>query len=235
MRVDDQVFRYGKEANMTFIRDVFALYVDRFGYFYELFSEHLYLTMIAILFITVIGMTAGILMTYNRQFAQFMLSLTGFLYTIPSIAIFGILIPITGIGGTSAVIALSIYGVLPLIRNTYVGIMEVDENILEAAVGMGSTPGQVLVRIKLPLASPVIIAGFRTTVTMTIALGTIAGLIGAGGLGQAIWSGIALYHIELTIAASLLIAFFAVAADQLLNLVEKAIRHQIFGKKARNH
>ncbi|MCF7932575.1 MAG: ABC transporter permease [Acholeplasmataceae bacterium] len=220
---------------MTFLKDVFMLYVDRFGYFYERFIEHLYLTSVAIIFIMVIGITSGILMTYNRRFAQFMLSLTGFLYTIPSIAIFGILIPITGIGGTSAIIALSIYGVLPLIRNTYVGIMEVDENILEAAVGMGSTTRQVLFRIKLPLASPVILAGFRTTVTMTIALGTIAGLIGAGGLGRAIWSGIALYHLELTIAASLLIAFFAVSADQLLNLAEKAIRHKIFGKKERNH
>jgi osmoprotectant transport system permease protein len=220
---------------MTFLKDVFMLYVDRFSYFYERFIEHLYLTSVAIVLIMVIGITSGILMTYNKRFAQFMLSLTGFLYTIPSIAIFGILIPITGIGGTSAIIALSIYGVLPLIRNTYVGIMEVDENILEAAVGMGSTSLQLLFRIKLPLASPVIIAGFRTTVTMTIALGTIAGLIGAGGLGRAIWSGIALNHLELTIAASLLIAFFAVSADQLLNLAEKTIRHKIFGKKERIH
>ena len=220
---------------MTFLRDVFALYIDRFGYFSERFVEHLYLTSVAIIFIMVIGITSGILMTYNRRFAQFMLSLTGFLYTIPSIAIFGILIPLTGIGATSAIIALSIYGVLPLIRNTYVGIMEVDENILEAAVGMGSTERQLLVRIKLPLASPVILAGFRTTVTMTIALGTIAGLIGAGGLGRAIWSGIALNHIELTIAASLLVAFFAVTADLLLNLLEKTLRKKIFGRKERNH
>jgi osmoprotectant transport system permease protein len=215
---------------MEFLRTVFELYVDRFDFFLELFFQHVILTAIAVSIITVIGISTGVLMSYNKKFANAMLTITGFLYTIPSIAMFGFLVTVTGIGNTSAIIALSVYGTLPLVRNTYVGIKEVDPFIIEAATGMGSTERQLLLRIKLPLALPVIMAGFRTMVIMTIALGGIASFIGAGGLGVAIWRGITTNYSELTIAGSLLVAFLAVIVDQILNLAEKTIKKHVYGK-----
>jgi osmoprotectant transport system permease protein len=215
---------------MEFLRTVFELYVDRFDFFFELFFQHVILTAIAVSIITVIGISTGVLMSYNKKFANAMLTITGFLYTIPSIAMFGFLVTVTGIGNTSAIIALSVYGTLPLVRNTYVGIKEVDPFIIEAATGMGSTERQLLLRIKLPLALPVIMAGFRTMVIMTIALGGIASFIGAGGLGVAIWRGITTNYSELTIAGSLLVAFLAVIVDQILNLAEKTIKKHVYGK-----
>lgn len=217
------------------IRDVIKIYVERSADFIEYFFQHLSLVSIAVLFITIIGLTLGILMTYNRQLANVVLAVTGFLYTIPSIAMFGFLVFITGIGNTSAIIAIAIYGILPLVRNTYVGIKEVSPNVIEAATGMGSTPRQLLFRIQLPLAAPVIMAGFRTTVVMTIALGGIASFIGAGGLGVPIWRGIAVNNRALTVAGSLLIAFLAVTVDACLNLVEKYMRKKLYGKNERKH
>ncbi|TVP85743.1 MAG: ABC transporter permease [Acholeplasmataceae bacterium] len=217
------------------ISDVIKIYSERSADFVQYFLQHLTLVMTAVLFITIIGLTLGIIMTYNRQLANVVLAVTGFLYTIPSIAMFGFLVFITGIGNTSAIIAIAIYGILPLVRNTYVGIKEVSPNVIEAATGMGSTPVQLLFRIQLPLAAPVIMAGFRTTVVMTIALGGIASFIGAGGLGVPIWRGIAVNNRALTVAGSLLIALLAVTVDALLNLVEKYMRKKLYGKQERKN
>ncbi|WP_341465278.1 ABC transporter permease [Alkalibacter saccharofermentans] len=212
------------------ISGVFDLYMQRTEFFTKLFIEHIYLTSVAVLIITVVGLSTGILMTSNKRLASVVLTLTGFLYTIPSIALFGFLVAVTGIGNTSAIIALSLYGVLPIIRNTYVGITEVDPEIIESATAMGSTPLQLLVSIQLPLASPVIIAGFRTMVIMTIALGGIASFIGAGGLGVAIWRGITTNFPEMTVAGSLLVALFAIISDVVLGFVEKGFSIKVLGK-----
>ncbi len=209
---------------------VFDLYIQRTEFFTRLFIEHIYLTSVAVLIITFVGLSTGILMTSNKRLASVVLTLTGFLYTIPSIALFGFLVAVTGIGNTSAIIALSLYGVLPIIRNTYVGITEVDPEIIESATAMGSTPLQLLVSIQLPLASPVIIAGFRTMVIMTIALGGIASFIGAGGLGVAIWRGITTNYPEMTVAGSLLVALFAIISDVVLGFIEKGFSIKVLGK-----
>ncbi|MFW5838846.1 MAG: ABC transporter permease [Bacillota bacterium] len=216
---------------MQGIIDVFKLYVERWDFFSELLIEHIMLTLISISFITIIGLTIGILMTKRKSFAQFMLALTNFLYTIPSIALFGFLVFFTGIGNTSAIIALVVYGMLPIIRNTYVGINDVDEQIIESAVGMGCTNSQLLFRVQLPLALPVIFAGFRTMVIMTIALAGIASFIGAGGLGRAIWRGITTYYPEMTFAGSLLVAGLAIIADLLMEVIERLLKRRILGVK----
>jgi osmoprotectant transport system permease protein len=143
----------------------------------------------------------------------------------------GFLVGITGIGNTSAIIALVIYGLLPIIRNTYVGIIEVDPMINEAATGMGATDMQLLLKVQLPLALPVIIAGFRTMVVMTIALGGIASFIGAGGLGVAIWRGITTNFKEMTVAGSILVALLALISDLFFGFLEKNIRFKVFGVK----
>lgn len=208
---------------MTFLINSFKLFFERKDFFIDLIVEHLVLSGIPIIIITLIGIPVGIFMTRNRRFEKGILSVINFIYTIPSVATFGILIPIMGIGKTNAMTALVIYGLLPVIRNTYVGINEVDQEIKDAAIAMGSTDRQLLLNIEIPLALPVIIAGFRTMVVMTIALAGIASFIGAGGLGVAIWRGITTYFMEMTFTGSILVAFVAVTADFLIGLLEKRV------------
>lgn len=216
---------------MGFIKGVINLYIDRYDFFLILLLEHIILSFVAILFITVIGVTIGIYITRKKKLANWVLSAVNFIYTIPSIALFGVLVTLTGIGNKSALIALVIYGLLPIIRNTYVGINEVDELIVESAIGMGSTDKQLLFKVQLPIALPVIIAGFRTMVIMTIALGGIASFIGAGGLGVAIWRGITTNFPEMTVAGSLLVALLAIITDLGLGVLEKKIRKKILGNE----
>lgn len=128
------------------------------------------------------------------------LGAVNFIYTIPSISLLGFLIPFSGIGNATAIIALTVYGLLPMVRNTYTGITTIDPLIIEAATGMGSTRWQVLYKIKLPLALLVIMSGLRNMATMTIALAGIASFIGAGGLGVAIYRGITTNNSAMTMA-----------------------------------
>ncbi len=214
---------------MNFIVNLFKLYIERWEFFLELTLEHISLTFISVVLITIIGLTMGIYMTRNKLFATVTLAVTNFLYTIPSIALFGFLVIFTGIGNKSAIIALVIYGILPVIRNTYVGINEVDSQVVESAVGMGSTDKQLLFKVQLPLALPVIFAGFRTMVIMTIALCGIASFIGAGGLGVAIWRGITTNFPEMTMAGSLLVATLAIIADSIMEAIEKFMKLRILG------
>ena len=200
--------------------------MERKEFFLTLFIQHMYLTFLAILIITVIGIAVGIYMTRNKVIAGFIMGTVNIIYTIPSIALFGFLVALTGVGNKSALIALCIYGLLPVIRNTYVGINEVDPFLIQAATGMGSTDRQLLLKVQIPLALPVIFAGFRTMVVMTIALGAIASFIGAGGLGVAIWRGITTNFPEMTFAGSLLVAVLAFVVDFILGLIERLMKNQ---------
>jgi len=208
---------------MDFFTNLFELFISRKDFFLQLVIEHILLSLTAIVIITVIGITTGILISKSKKAAGIVIAITNFLYTIPSIAMFGFFVSFTGIGNTTAIIALVIYGLLPVIRNTYVGLKEVDEQIIEAAVGMGSTPWQLLWKVQFPLALPVIIAGIRNMVVMTIALAGVASFIGAGGLGVAIWRGITTNFDEMTIAGSLLVALLAIFSDVLLGILEKKL------------
>lgn len=208
---------------MEFIINLADLLQSRRDFFIKLLVEHILLSLTAIIIITVVGVTTGILISKSKKAANVVIGMTNVLYTVPSIAMFGFFVSITGIGNTTAIIALVIYGLLPVIRNTYVGLTEVDGQILEAAVGIGSTPWQLLSKIQFPLALPVIIAGIRNMVVMTIALAGIASFIGAGGLGVAIWRGITTNYDEMTVAGSLLVALLAFVADGLLGIVEKKL------------
>ncbi len=214
---------------MGFIVSMGQLLVERKEFFLNLVGEHIVLSLIAIAWITVIGISLGIYITRQKRIANLVLAMTNILYTIPSIALFGFLVSFTGIGNTSALIALTAYGILPIIRNTYVGIEEVDPQIVEAAIGMGSTDLQLLWKVQIPIALPVIIAGFRTMVVMTIALAGIASFIGAGGLGVAIWRGITTNFTEMTVLGSLLVALLAMGSDLILGLVERLIRKRVLG------
>ena len=212
---------------MQLMTAVLNLVFERRVFFIELLFQHIYLSAIAIFITTIIGVTAGIIMTRHNKFASFLMLTTNFIYTIPSIALFGFLVAITGIGSTSALIALVVYGLLPIIRNTYAGIRSVDPEVVESAVAMGSTDYQLLVKVQLPMAMPIVMAGFRTMVVMTIALGGIASFIGAGGLGVAIWRGITTNFPQMTVAGSLLVALLALAADFTIGSLEKLVNKKM--------
>lgn len=206
------------------IKDIFVLYADRWKFFLSLTWEHIQISVISIVGAIIIGLGLGIMISQYRKSASTVLGLTNLIYTIPSIALFGFLIPFSGIGNTTAIIALTVYALLPMVRNTYTGITGIDKEIIEAARGMGSTPFQILWRIKLPLAFPIILSGIRNMMVMTIALAGIAAFIGAGGLGVAIYRGITTNNSTLTVAGSVLIALLALLADWGVGAYERHIK-----------
>lgn len=213
------------------IREIWALLADKKSFFLNLLLEHIEISLLAILIAAVFGGAAGILISEYQKAAKPALGVINFLYTIPSISMLGFLIPFSGVGNATAVIALTVYALLPMVRSTYTGITNVDENIIEVAKGMGSTNLQILFKIKLPLAFPVILSGFRNMVTMTVALAGIASFIGAGGLGVAIYRGITTNNTAMTVAGSLLTALLALAFDCVLGIAEK--RTQKRSRKAK--
>ena len=211
---------------MEFIRSVLALYAERWQWFLGLLGDHVRLALTAIIISGLLGLLIGVWISDRPKLAPAVIGVCNVLYTIPAISLLGILIPFLGIGNKTAVTALVIYGMMPMVRNTYTGIVNVDPDIIEAAVGMGSTKRQLLTRIKLPMALSVILAGLRSMVVMTISVGGIASFIGAGGLGVAIYRGITIYNPARTFAGSLLIALTAIVADLLLGMAEKRYKRK---------
>jgi osmoprotectant transport system permease protein len=216
------------------LSNLFQLLVQQRGFFVKLLLQHLQISFLAIAIAIVFGGTVGILISEYRKSARPTLGVINFLYTIPSISMLGFLIPFSGVGNTTAVIALTIYALLPMVRATHTGLSNIDPAVLEAAKGMGSTRRQILFKIKLPLAMPVILSGIRNMVTMTIALAGIASFIGAGGLGVAIYRGITTNNTAMTLAGSLLTALLALIVDLLIGLLEKHLgqRHHHARKKS---
>ena len=212
------------------IAEVFNLYATRWDFFAQLILQHLQLSFIAIGLAALIGIFFGIVISEHGKLAFPVLGVTNLIYTIPSIAMLGFLVPATGIGDTTAVIALTVYGLLPMVRNTHTGIKGISPAIIEAGKGMGSTESQLLFKIKLPLAMPVILAGARNMIVMTIALCGIASFVGAGGLGVAIYRGITTNNMAMTVAGSLLIAALALIAESVAGIFERKIYRKINGK-----
>lgn len=209
---------------MELLKEILQIYMERREWFLELFGQHLKIAGIAIVLAGIIGLLLGIFIAEKEFMAPVILTLANIFYTIPSISLLGILIPFTGIGDKTAIIALTLYGLMPMIRNTYTGICGVSQEIIQAARGMGSTDIQILWRIKLPLALGVILAGVRNMVVMTLSVTAIAAFIGAGGLGVAIYRGITIYNPALTFAGSVLIALLALIADLLLGILENYVK-----------
>lgn len=209
---------------MELLKEILQIYMERREWFLELFGQHLKIAGIAIVLAGIMGLLLGIFIAEKEFMAPVILTLANIFYTIPSISLLGILIPFTGIGDKTAIIALTLYGLMPMIRNTYTGICGVSQEIIQAARGMGSTDIQILWRIKLPLALGVILAGVRNMVVMTLSVTAIAAFIGAGGLGVAIYRGITIYNPALTFAGSVLIALLALIADLLLGILENYVK-----------
>lgn len=209
---------------MEFLSKVLQIYMERWPWFLELIGEQIRISLIAIAVAGSIGLLLGILIAEHRRFAEPIIAVCNIFYTIPAIALIALLIPLVGIGEKNAILAIVLYGLMPMVRNTYTGITTIDKDLIDAAVGMGSTPRQLLLRVKLPLAMSVIIAGLRNLVVMSIATGSIAAFIGGGGLGEAIFRGITMYNTAMTFAGGLLLVLLALICDYGLSILEKTIK-----------
>lgn len=185
--------------------------------------EHLELTGIALLLATLLGVPLGIHIARARFLSGPVLAFVSTLQTIPSVALLGFLIPVFGIGMKPAVIALFLYSLLPIVRNTFTGIDQVDTAAIEAARGMGMRERQILFRVTIPQALPVLMAGIRTAAVLCVGIATIAALIGAGGLGAFIFRGISMLNTRMVLAGAVPAAVLALLLDAGLAGLERAI------------
>jgi len=188
--------------------------------------EHLWLVGISMLLALAIGVPLGILLTRQPRWKAVVLGSTNVIQTIPSLALFGLLLPLPWLGARAdrlAIVALALYALLPIVRNTYVGIAGISPPVREAAIAMGLTSGQLLWHVELPLALPVMLSGIRVAMVITIGVATIAAAIGAGGLGEFIFRGIAMVDNGVILAGAIPAAVMALAADLSLSGVEKLL------------
>ncbi len=199
---------------------------ERRGDILALTGQHVLLVFAATAIAVAIGVPLGVALTRRPRLARPVLGFANVVQTIPSLALFGFLIPLPvlgGIGAQTAIVALVVYSLLPILRNTHAGILSVDPAVVEAATGLGMTPGQRLRFVELPLALPVVLAGIRVAVVVGIGLATIAAAIGAGGLGVLIYRGVATVDHRLILAGALPAALLALAFDFGLGAVEKRL------------
>jgi osmoprotectant transport system permease protein len=190
-------------------------------------ANHLTLVVIAMVFAIAIAVPLGMFIVHRPTLRNFALALASIFQTIPSLALFGFLIPIPfigGIGRRTAIVALVLYALLPILRNTYVGLTGIDPAVLESAEAMGMTQSQILWRVRLPLARAVILAGIRTATIITIGVATIAAAIGAGGLGTFIFRGVAMVSDAVILAGAIPAALLAIVADLLLGWAERRLK-----------
>ena len=189
-----------------------------------LLGEHLFLVVISTVVAVAIGVPLGILLSRRPGWRRPILGFANVCQTIPSLALFGFLIPlpfIGGVGARTAIVALVVYALLPIVRNTYTGIANVDPAVREAGRGMGMTDRELLVMVELPLAAGVIFSGIRVATVIGVGVATIAAAVGAGGLGVYIFRGVSVVDDTLILAGALPAALLALAADGLLGLVER--------------
>ncbi|OUM96900.1 MAG: glycine/betaine ABC transporter [Thermobacillus sp. ZCTH02-B1] len=185
--------------------------------------QHIKLVAVSVGIAIVIGVTLGIAVSRFRRLEGPVIGTAGMLQTIPSLALLGFMIPLFGIGELPSIIALFLYSLLPIIRNTHTGIVSVDKSVIEAASGMGMTDTQILFRIQLPIAFPVIMAGVRTSTVINVGTATLAAFIGAGGLGDFIFLGISRSMDALVLIGAVPAALLALLLDFVLGRLERAV------------
>lgn len=198
---------------------------------FEKMVEHFTVSMSALLLGVVVAVPLGILLVRYKKIAQFVVSICSILQTIPSLALLAIMVPLLGVGKTPAILALFIYSLLPILRNTYLGMMSVDSNLLDAAKGMGMTPTQVILKVQCPLALQVIMSGVRLSAVYVIGWATIASYVGAGGLGDYIFAGMNNFNFSLLIAATVLVTLLALGTDFLLAKCEVKLTPTVLKRK----
>lgn len=201
--------------------DFFAFVREHADKLVEQTLTHVGLTFVSLLLALLIGLPLGILIARKTRLASGVLGVAGVLQTVPSVALLGFLIPLLGIGIGPALVALFLYALLPIIRNTFVGITEVSPSVIEAARGVGMTDGQILTKVQLPLALPVIFAGVRTATVINVGVATLAAYVAAGGLGEFIFGGIALSNVNMMLAGAIPAALLAIGFDFGLARLQK--------------
>jgi osmoprotectant transport system permease protein len=186
-------------------------------------GEHLVLVLLAVGFASLLGLPAAVWAARNPGPGNYLLRVADLVQTVPSLALFGLLLPWLGVGPKMAVVALFLYALLPILRNTVAGLASVPEAVKEAAIAMGLTPRQVLREVELPLAAPSIVAGLRIATVTTIGTATVAAAVGAGGLGTFLYRGLATLEPNLLLAGAIPAALMAILADRILAWTENKL------------
>lgn len=201
----------------------FEFFMNRIDEVIKLTLEHLQITGTAVLLAVIIGVPIGLLISKHKNIANPVLGVANIFQTLPSLALFGLIIPFLGIGLVPSIFVLFLYALLPIIKNTYIGINNVDPAIIEAGVGMGMTSRQILKMIQIPLALSVIMGGIRIATVINIGTATIASLIGAGGLGDLIFKGISMNNPDMILTGAIPTAVLALLVDWILGFIENII------------
>ena len=202
-------------------------FIKNRGQIASLTLEHLWLVGIAIGIAVLVGVPLGIVVSRNQWLRKSVLGGTNVLQTIPSLALFGFLLPAPWLGARAdrlAIVALVLYALLPIVRNTYTGITAIDPAVREAAVGMGMRDSELLTRVELPLSAPFMLAGIRIATVTAVGVATIAAAVGAGGLGELIFRGVAMVNNQLILAGAIPAALLAIVADVVLGAIENRLR-----------
>ncbi len=208
---------------INFLQGLWNYMADRPEMISSAVMEHIQLIFFATSLAIIVGVILGLLSVYYKIIANLILTISQILMTIPSLAMMALLLPIFGIGFYNGLVALILYSLLPIVRNTYTGLTEIDHKIIESAKGMGMSEKRILTRIKIPIALPVIIAGIRTATVMLVGIGAIASYIGAGGLGIFIFRGISRTNPNMILTGAIGVALLAVIIDLVLSRVERVL------------
>ncbi len=202
----------------------FQYVCETWGEIARLTGQHAFLAVIGAVIGIFTAVPLGIFISRRPRISEYVIDIAGVLYTIPSLAMLGFLLPFIGLGWIPAIVALVIYSWLPVLRNTCAGLASVDPAVKEAAMGMGATQSQLLFKVELPLALPVIMASVRTVAVLTVGVATLGALVGAGGLGELIFSGMSMMDNNMLIAGTIPVTVMAVLFDQSLGYMERRLQ-----------
>ena len=194
---------------------------------WEMIVQHCKMVAIAMVISIVLGVVIGYLITYNKKVANVVLYIASVMMTIPSLALFSFLAPLLGLNMKPVITGLVAYTLMPIVRNTYIGLTNIDPSVIGSAQGMGLTNMEITTKIRLPLAFPVVLAGIRTSVVMGIGLTAIAAFVGEGGLGVYIFQGINRDNMNMILTAAILIALITILVDKVLQVVQKIAEHRV--------
>ena len=211
---------------MAFLQENFAALISKT-------SEHFLISMAALLLGVIVAVPMGVVITKKDKIANAVIAVASVLQTIPSLALLSIMVPIVGIGKKPAIIALFIYSLLPILRNTAIGMKSIDESLLDAAKGMGMTTNEVIFKVQLPLCAPVIMSGIRLSAIYVISWTAIASYIGAGGLGDFIFSGLNTFDTGLILLGTVPVTVLALVTDLLLGKLERAVKPKMTSENSK--
>lgn len=199
----------------------------------EKIGEHFFISLSGLALGILVAVPLGMLLVNTKKLSQIFISLCSVLQTVPSLALLAIMVPIFGVGKTPAIVALFIYSLLPILRNTYLGMVSVDPALLDAAKGMGMTRTQVILKVQYPLALPVIMSGIRLSAVYVVAWATIASYVGAGGLGDLIFAGLNNFDFASILAGTIPVTLMALLMDLILERVEKIMTPRTTSKEVK--